>query len=475
MKLFVFSMGQKINSNFDVLIENLSRLSQNKANHEAIRAWIKPHLTLLRLERTEDMGLQRVLEAFNHDFQVEVAYEEFLKNWNAMSLVSTQQLQMLRDELHSMKDLPVQMLWVTHSNHYHLKFLLDQIQAFDSSMAKKIGVLGNAECDVTSKILIATSMHMQTIEHPDTLRQALRHFPLEGEIISCLNTIQRMDDIPDLCYHNPGKQMQHVHALMIEAHLPIYPVRQKWVMSLGDIVTQDRRKAMRLLFPLLQEHNIPKFLAFLNQQEEQGGLIHQFKMGFMDESTFDAKMLDGIQEKTGLSLSVEQFNEIWQSMNPSFQEVASTLEVLNANELRKQGHELKIISYTNCKDIRHWQQELYENDQAYALHNGHLVGFAGFELACSYVEHKSKPELVEDCMIRAHHSHRFAYASAHAAPSVIYVTSSAAMDSELQKIADIPGVEVQTNWDKSTPLCGWLASSAQQTYVDTLSLDTLSI
>ncbi len=469
MKLFVFSLGQKINSNFDVLIDNLTRLSENKANHEAIKAWIKPHLTLLRLERFEDMGLQKVLEAFNADFQVEVAYEEFLKNWNAMCVISTQQLQMLQNELRSMQDLPVQMLWVTHSNHYHLKFLLDQIQAFDPSMAEQIGVLGSAECGVASKVLIATSMHMQTIEHPDTLRQALRHFPLEGEIISCLNTIQRMDDIPDLRYHNPGKHMQHVRALMIESHLPIYPVRQKWVMSLGDIVTQDRRKAMKVLFPLLQEHAIPHLIAFLNQQEEQGGLIYQFKMGFMDEATFDQKMLDGIQETTGLCLSLDQLNEIWQAMNPSFQEIVSTLDVLNANELRKQGHELKIISYTNCKDMRHWQQELHQNDQAYELHNGHLVGFAGFELACSFVQHKSKSELVEDCMIRAHHSHRFAYASAHAAPLVIYVTSRATMDADLKKIADIPGIEVRMSWDKSTPLYSWSASAAQQASINTPS------
>ncbi|PJD93417.1 MAG: hypothetical protein CK424_02510 [Legionella sp.] len=474
MTLIVFSLGQKINSDFNVLLRNLSELSQNQLTSEQAKSWVTPHLKALRLEAYYvessskyqallndvlpiDNGLDKVLRAFNQQFNLNVDYDAFLEKWNEMCRISPEKLGELQHELHLLdQSESVQMLLVTHTNHYHLRFILDQIRNFDPAMAQKINIFDQARSNRSSKVLMVSSMHTQQIDHSDMLEKVLRDLNVGiDEKIACFHNAIELKIPVNLSYHNPGKTMQHAHAL-IQSLKPIHPAKQKLVMSLGEIVRQDRRKAMALFLPLIPEERISALMLFLKDAEHSW--IKSFKEGAMTEEAFDAQMIADIKDCTGVELSVETFNSIWAAMNPSFEEVVATLMTLNVDELRQQGYELKIVSYTNLKDIRHWQQELEKNDQAYVLHKGHLVGFSGFELVCSYQVKQNKHQLFRSCVEKRPHSPTFSFASTDGASPVWYITSAPSTHSDVCDINAIEGIEVKADWDGQTSLSTWLAT-----------------
>ncbi|HVT62345.1 MAG TPA: hypothetical protein VHD33_02510, partial [Legionellaceae bacterium] len=329
------------------------------------------------------------------------------------------------------------------TNLYHLAYIVQQISNFDPSMAQHISVIGHHHCDVRAKILLATSMHLQTIEHQETVREAARYIsmPMSRDIISFIDTVQTMEELPNLRYHNPGKEMQHYFAFL-SSQLPIYPIRQTLLMCLGDVVQQDRSKMLPELRKIFHPTQIAQLLGFISAQEAKDGLIYRFKMGIMDEETFDIQMIEAIAKLTQVTLSEETFNTIWQTMNPSFGEISQALKNLDAEKLREKGYELKFISYTNPKDIKRLREELHRHDQPYVMAHGHLIGFAGFDLTCSYVEQKSTLELIQDFLPKKPLSSAFTYGN-QASPKPIFISLAPAEHSDLRAIEALDGVIVQ--------------------------------
>ena len=285
-------------------------------------------------------------------------------------------------------------------------------------------------------------------------------------IVSFTPHLQKIDEFSNLSFYNPGTKFQHYRA-WVASHVPIFPSQHTIVMSLGNVIKQDKQKIISLLTPIvlrrLPDADLAKIIAKLSQliaEQEVGpdGYIYQLQMSFLEESLFDEKMITRIQERIGLHLSSEEFNQIWQITNPSFERFKPLLERVNARAMRRAQYGLECISLTNIKDIRHLIKELRAHDCAFEIKNDQLVGFAGIPLTCSFVDQKTTVDMLRDIVKKV--SIVPSFLSAHTSGQapvhpVYFVSSETNMSENLTAISQISGVTLLLGWDGS-PLQEWV-------------------
>lgn len=286
-------------------------------------------------------------------------------------------------------------------------------------------------------------------------------------VVSFISSVQQIDEFTHLSYHNPGQYFQHYHA-WVDSYLPIFPKKCTIVMFAGEVVPQDRAKAINVFLPIAEQQKKPNSnlhilivqmqSLFALQEIAPHGHVHQFKMGFIDDSTFDTRMIACIKEQLGIDLSISQFNQIWQAANPDFSEIETGLRQVDAEKLRRNGYDLEFVSYTNPKDMARLADELKQHDQAYVLAKGQLIGLAGLRLSCSFLEQKTQLEMIQDIVSHTSYAHSMQLVhSSHKsrAQSVYFVTSAPTLPESLKALNDMPNVHVLLGWDGS-PLDEWI-------------------
>lgn len=332
------------------------------------------------------------------------------------------------------------------------------LQTFIVYAKQSISVLNTENFDSNASILASVS-----ITDPVMLvREAHRHIA-PTIAVSFFDSLQQIDEFEHLNFHNPGRLFQHYHA-WIESQVPIHPCRRKLLMSVGELVPQDQSKiveALSLVYQRVKTSNsislralIAKIGALIAEQEtEPNGHIYRLKMGFLEENLFDARMIESLREQTGIVFTTEEFNQIWQATNPDYAQIQERLARVNMKLLREHGFDFECVGFTNIKDMRHLLEELQAHDAAYVLAKGQLVGFAGLRLSCSFIEQKTRVEMLADAVKYAGYGRSFLdmQSSAQArTPATFFVSSG----SDLSEIQAVKGMNALPNWDGS-PLHIW--------------------
>lgn len=286
-------------------------------------------------------------------------------------------------------------------------------------------------------------------------------------IVSFTSLMQKIDEFTNFSFHNPGLDARHYHA-WVASYVPIRPTQNTIVMSLGDVVQQDHRKAVAALVTLVSQQNVsadmaeivPQIARLLTEQEEApNGYIYQLKMRTMEESVFDERMVALIKQDMNVTLTVDEFNQIWQTSNPDFGRVSSILSKFDAQAIHRARYDFEFVSFTNPKDMHHWLKELQRHDQDYVVVNGELVGFAGLRLSCSYIEQKSTLEMIKAVVAAETYPESFLAAKtpqkSRDSHHVYFVSARKDSNPELDIIGELPGVTVLLGWDGS-PVQAWV-------------------
>lgn len=304
--------------------------------------------------------------------------------------------------------------------------------------------------------------------YTEALRQAYRQLS-PPSIVSFSPYVQQIDEFTHLSFSNPGIMFQHYHA-WVDSYLPIHPPQKTIVMCVGEVVKQDRNAAAAALVSILKNKYPDKnqsvvisamFSLLLEQERGPEGYIYLFKMGFMKESIFDQLMIDYFIKKLDITLTIEEFNQIWQATNPSFPDIQPWLTQIDVQKMRRNGYRFEFMTYSNPKDMRHLLEELQKYDQAYVLAQGDLIGFAGLPLACSFVKQKSTEEMLRDLINETSYSQSYQLAESPKKQSknpIYYVSSEPLMTEHLEAISQIPNVTVLLGWDGS-PIYEWVENS----------------
>lgn len=301
--------------------------------------------------------------------------------------------------------------------------------------------------------------------YTEAVRQTYRQLAPRS-IVSFNSNLQRIDEFTNFSFCNSGEAFKHYHA-WVDSYAPVHPSKNTIVMPIGEIVKQNRRAAAEVLLPIIANRypDMDKgavirdvFAALIAHEQAPDGYIYKFKMGFMEESFFDKCMIEYFSTKFSISLTIDEFNQIWQATNPNFADIQPLLEQINARELRYAGYRFEFVAYTNPKDMRHLLQELIQNNQAYILDNGQLMGFAGLPLSCSFIKQNTVKEMIQNLIEEKSYSQTFQLAeSPQKLPkhNIYYVTSANDMNENLEAISQMPRVTVLLGWDGS-PVHEWV-------------------
>jgi hypothetical protein len=122
-------------------------------------------------------------------------------------------------------------------------------------------------------------------------------------------------------------------------------------------------------------------------------LLNQFKLGKVAEDQFDKEMIDALAEATGVTLTVDEFNQAWNAMNPAYAQFADLLNQAAAFN-NQAGQKIIFISFTNPKDMRHLAAELQKNNVLFKTENGELSEICGMKLLSSYSLQQAKNDLI---------------------------------------------------------------------------------
>lgn len=175
------------------------------------------------------------------------------------------------------------------------------------------------------------------------------------------------------------------------------------IISLGEIVHQNQLKALQTFAKLVGQKN-----PAINQDNPKAAfmLIHgilgaakeqleHFKNGSLTEADYTNSMIAEIQEKTGVLLTVEEFDTAWNTMNPRYDDFAIFLE--EAIRLKAQGNEIIFISNTNPKDMSSFIKQLKQNNVSCEVSDGgELMSIGQIPVFLSYVRKQSKADLITD-------------------------------------------------------------------------------
>lgn len=169
------------------------------------------------------------------------------------------------------------------------------------------------------------------------------------------------------------------------------------MMSLGEIIVQNPLNTVltfsRQVRPDNPKSALPLIHDLLNDIKTQE-LIRKLKLGEITDEFFTWEMRVALEEKTGVLLTLDEFNKAWHAMNPTFEEFSPLLTDLLKNVSLIQ--DLHLVSYTNPKDMQHLQDELTKGAVPYTLGDkGELQSIGGIPVYLSYIEKKHKADLID--------------------------------------------------------------------------------
>lgn len=303
--------------------------------------------------------------------------------------------------------------------------------------------------------------------YTEAVRQTYRQLTPRS-MVSFNSNLQRIDEFANFSFCNSGEAFKHYHA-WVDSYAPVHPSKHTVVMPIGEIVKQNRPAAANVLLPIITARypQMDKntvisavFTAIMDQERGPEGYIYKFKMGFMEESFFDQCMIEYFSAQLGISITIDEFNQIWQATNPNFADIQPLLDQVNARELRCAGYRFEFVAYTNRKDMRHLLEELIQNNQAYVLDNDQLMGFAGLPLSCGFIKQNTVQDMIQNLIEEKSYTQTFQLAeSPKKLPkhNIYYVTSAKDMNEDLEAIGQMPGVTVLLGWDGS-PVHKWVAN-----------------
>lgn len=174
------------------------------------------------------------------------------------------------------------------------------------------------------------------------------------------------------------------------------------IISLGEIIMQNQMKTLVAFATLINPENPKSVMMQLGkilQDAETQQRLDKFKLGLKTEEEFTSEMILKIKEATGVELTRENFDKAWNAMNPNFSEFSPLL-----SEVLREHHDdqkMIFISYTNPKDMRHLIKQLDEHKIIYTCDaNGNINSIQGVSLYLTYVEKKSKADLILEVIQR---------------------------------------------------------------------------
>jgi glycerophosphoryl diester phosphodiesterase len=175
--------------------------------------------------------------------------------------------------------------------------------------------------------------------------------------------------------------------------------KQVRIISLGEIVVIDIIKTIQAFTGLIAKKKqaanpveIGKVMGLFLQQNMKS--INDFKLGSLNEIDFTQQMIDSLKKATDVELTVSEFDQAWNAMNPKLEQFEPLLkQTIEYNNLPKQ--QVIFISFTNPKDIKHLKSELEKSNIGYKIDNDQLVELGGIQLYTTYSSKKTKAELIE--------------------------------------------------------------------------------
>ncbi|KTD74612.1 hypothetical protein [Legionella waltersii] len=216
----VFSLGQFVSSNLDVLKKEFSdwfKKSSVEKTGDDVWNWLQSsgHLKSLRLGK---MTVSQLCESFNKEFKLTMSFTDFSNMFNSMCKVDSEALKRIKgfkDFLDQHEN--IQLILVSHTNYSHLHYILSQV---GPTLGKDgFSVIQKEEAwNSKAKIVFAPSMSSQCEQHPDTLKFALGELKASKDdtLISFLNSVQAYTH-DHFSYVDPGKTLEKAPGVLEDA------------------------------------------------------------------------------------------------------------------------------------------------------------------------------------------------------------------------------------------------------------------
>lgn len=248
------------------------------------------------------------------------------------------------------------------------------------------------------------------------------------------------------------------------------------IISLGEIIIPDFNKTIGGCIQLIIEKNpkiapqakdlIGKYLVTVQST------LNKFKLGQMNEKDFDEEMISIFKTVTETEISVDEFNNVWSKMQPSFADFETSLKtVTDYHSVSNQ--KIIFISFTNPKDIEHLKKELESNNQLFDIKDNKIF-INEIELRCTYLEKKSKAKLIEEIIKEECTSQSTPFLWNQPRPAIIYIRGyNNINDPILSASLEQTNAEIDKKLEGIVPTNLW--NKKEQTLADLLSSEDMPI
>lgn len=224
MTIVIFSIGQLISSNVQILKNNFQTALQYEGKNNSgddVWNWMVDYLPRLRLNK---ISLAELCTEYNTQFSTSMSVENFTGCFNSMceiDLASLARIEKLYDFLNT--NPGIQFILVSHTNFSHLDRIMEQLEPIMPDCRDGI-ITGTKTGEQDAKMLFATSMYAQCERHPETLQWTIDtlEIDLNQPIISFLNTIQTIEGAEHFTYVpvNSNFDVDNVLEKINEVHVP---------------------------------------------------------------------------------------------------------------------------------------------------------------------------------------------------------------------------------------------------------------
>ena len=191
MKIAVISMGQFISSDLSKLKQGFTeyfRIQNKPITGEEIWEWMSKNLESLR---KDEITLAQFCQNLNDHFKTDMPFIDFQKIFNSMVELNSDALLRVSQFTELLnKNQDVTLVLVSHTNHSHLNFILEQVQ---SHLPRSYGIISiKNDWPNNARILFVPSMSSKCPDHPGTLNYALQKLGIDKDtpVVSFLNSIQ---------------------------------------------------------------------------------------------------------------------------------------------------------------------------------------------------------------------------------------------------------------------------------------------
>ncbi|HTM63442.1 MAG TPA: hypothetical protein VL360_02950 [Gammaproteobacteria bacterium] len=217
------------------------------------------------------------------------------------------------------------------------------------------------------------------------------------------------------------------------------------IISLGEIVTVNISKAIGAYIGMIASKNLSVSADIIGKQvggvlQSKMDFLNQFKLGKVTENQFDQEMIGALAEATGVTLTVEEFNQCWNAMNPAYAQFADLLNEADAFN-KQSGQKIIFISFTNPKDMRHLEAQLQKNNVLFKTENGELSEICGMKLLSSYSLQQAKNDLIVTAYYELQPAGK---------PGALFSNNTPADIKYIRGVNNINDKVLSADWDKIT-------------------------